>query len=353
MRKIGLLLFAISLFILSACGNQREVSGEIVETNIDEEIGIVSFVIKTDKEKDVGIFLTDETSIFSFAEGITADEFKKGSFTNAIVSVEYENLHQSLVTKNNQEINAYNAKEIEIIGFLKSETATLSDGTNVEIWKYYDDTIYILQSGIELLRIRNLSGPNDVYVAGIESFDDLEKQAQLNVVKFYENQGLLYDVKAELEKAYSGYIEEEKSLQFNSYMINQDIAPTASNETMMYFLTSVLLPIDSNHGYAYRIGAGFDKKTGEHINNWDLFSCSPEEAKQKILDIANVNDPILRKEMAIAFKAENIILFPENLEISFKKGTLPSQENSYILGLDYDERLSKILNDWAIPKTSE
>jgi len=164
---------------------------------------------------------------------------------------------------------------------------------------------------------------------------------------------LLYDVQAELEKAYDGYIEEEKPLQFNSYMINQDIAPTASNETMMYFLTSVLLPIDSNHGYAHRIGAGFDKKTGEHINNWKLFSCSPEEAKQEILDIANINDPILRKEMEIAFKAENIILFPENLEISFKKGTLPSQENSYILGLDYDERLSKILNDWAIPKTSE
>lgn len=353
MKKIVLILFGISLFILYSCGNQREVLGKIIETDIDEETGVVSFVIKTDNEEDAGIFLTDETDILSFAEGVKADEFKKGFFTDVIVSVECENSHRSLVTKNNQEITAYNAKKIQIIGFLTLETTALLDGTNVEIWKYYNDTIYILQNGIELLQIRNPSGPNDVYVAGIESFDDLEKEAQSHVLKFYENQGLLYDIQTELEKAYGDYLKEEDSSKFDPYMISQDIAPTASNETMMYFLTSVLIPIDSNHGYEYRIGAGFDKKTGNHIGNWDLFSCSPEEAKQEILDIANVNDPILRKEMEMAFKAENIILFPENLEISFKKGTLPSQENSYMLGLDYDDRLSKILNEWAIPKTSE
>ena len=48
--------------------------------------------------------------------------------------------------KNKQEIAAYIAKEVQITGFWTSETATLSDGTNVEIWQYYNDAVYILQN---------------------------------------------------------------------------------------------------------------------------------------------------------------------------------------------------------------
>lgn len=352
-KKASLLLFVICLCLLSACGSEKRVSGKVIEAKVDEEMGVISFVVHTETNKDIGIFISDETDVFSFADGMIADEFKKGSFIDVIVSVEHENSRRSLTTKNNQEITAYNAKHIQITGFLTSETATLSDGSNIDIWNYFYDFVYTLQNGTELLRIRNLTGPNNVYVGGIESFDDLGEEARSNVLKFYENQGLLYDIQDELEKAYDGYLKKEDFSKFSAYLISQDIAPTASNEHMMYFLTSVLLPIDNNHYYEYRIGAAFDRKTGKAISNWDLFSCSPKEAKQKILDIAGVSDPILRKEMEIAFKPESIILFPDNLEVSFQQGTLPSQENSYILGLDYDDRLSGILNEWAIPKSRE
>ncbi|MEG1636004.1 MAG: hypothetical protein RR324_00675 [Cellulosilyticaceae bacterium] len=56
--------------------------------------------------------------------------------------------------------------------------------------------------------------------------------------------------------------------------------------------------------------------------------------------------------MEIAFKAENIILFPNNLEVCFPQGTLPNYENSYQLSIDYDHRLAEILNEWAVPKSS-
>jgi len=35
--------------------------------------------------------------------------------------------------------------------------------------------------------------------------------------------------------------------------------------------------------------------------------------------------------------------------VCFNKGTLPSEEHGYMLGLDYDERLLEILQPWAVP----
>lgn len=352
MKRIGLLLFTISLCFLVACSTQREVSGRIIETNIDENTGLISFVIHADNDKDVGILLTDETSIFSFVEGITADEFKTGSFTDVVVSVEYDDSQRSLTTNSNQEITAYNAKQIQITGILTAETAALSDGTTIEIWNCSNESCFTLPNGIELMRIQCLTGPDNVYVGGVESFDDLCEEAQKNVMRFYDEQGLLYDVQAELEKAYDDYLQQEDATKFNSYMISQDISPTASNETVMYFLTSVLLPIDGNHCCECRIGAAFDRKTGDVISNWDLFSCSPEEAIQTILEIVGVTDLSLREEMEKAFKPESIILFPDNLEVCFPQGSLPSQEYSYMIGLDYDDKLSEILNQWAIPESN-
>ena len=176
---------------------------------------------------------------------------------------------------------------------------------------------------------------------------------QSNILSYYINQGLLYDVNIELERAYTDYKNTENKSGFSSYFLLQDSAPASSNEKVMYFLTSVTFPIDGNHGYEMRLGAAFNRETGKHICNWELFSCSEEEVKQAILDIAGITDTVLRAEMEAAFKFEHIILFTDNLEVSFPAGTLPSQEHGYFLGLDYDDDLCKILNEWAIPKHTE
>lgn len=49
--------------------------------------------------------------------------------------------------------------------------------------------------------------------------------------------------------------------------------------------------------------------------------------------------------MTAAFKAECIIVFPDHIEIHFADGTLPSQEHSYSIGLDYNDALISILHD--------
>ena len=201
-----------------------------------------------------------------------------------------------------------------------------------------------------MISVQEPSGPDNVEVMGSESFDDLGKVAQSNILSYYSNKGLLYDVNIELEKAYSDYKNIENKSEFSSYLLLQDIAPTSSNKKIIYFLTSVMYLIDDSHVYEMRYGAAFNKETGKHISNWELFSCSEVKVKQAILDIAGITDIVLRAEMEAAFKPEHIILFTDNFEVSFPAGTLSSHENSYILGLDCDNDLSKILNELAMPK---
>lgn len=54
---------------------------------------------------------------------------------------------------------------------------------------------------------------------------------------------------------------------------------------MIYFLTSVTLPINGSVATEVRLGAAFDRETGEHLSPWDLFACSEEEARQTLLDL--------------------------------------------------------------------
>ena len=55
------LLSALIFFacMLSACGGEHSVSGRIVEADTDPGVGLVSFVVRTDRDKEVGILLTD------------------------------------------------------------------------------------------------------------------------------------------------------------------------------------------------------------------------------------------------------------------------------------------------------
>lgn len=120
----------------------------------------------------------------------------------------------------------------------------------------------------------------------------------------------------------------------------------------MYFLTSVTLPVDGNICTEQRLGAAFDRETGAYINALDLFSCEENEILEQIFSIAGISDLTLQAEIRAAFQPEYIVFFPDNLEVSFPQGALASQEYAYQIGLDYDDRLTSILYDWAIPQST-
>jgi hypothetical protein len=344
MKKKLVMLLVIGMCLLCGCNNKKIYTGQVVEAFHGTDSIYTQFVLLTEENKKIGILLDEQTQVWSFIKDFDIEAFKKGKESNVSISVEYTGRNVSMKTPDNSKIKAYIAKDIQVLATFTKDKLSLSDGTSIDMCEQSNSVVYQLRDGTELLRVKTPSGPNNVAVGGLEDFDDLSETAKPNVLAFYADQGLLYDVNSELERAYADYQQTTTKSEFNSYMLSQDISPTASNDRIMYFLTSVSLPVDGNNGQEMRLGAAFDRKTGKHISAWELFSCEKKEVIQTILDIAQVTDPVLRAEMEKAFSAEYIVLFQDNLEVSFPAGTLPSQEHCYMIGLDYNEEICKILN---------
>ena len=121
----------------------------------------------------------------------------------------------------------------------------------------------------------------------------------------------------------------------------------------MCFLTSAYLPIEGQTYEELRLGAVFDRETGEEVGGWGLFTVPEAEARQRLLDAADVKDTVLRGEMAAAMEPQYFLLFPGHLEISFRQGALPSQEYAHLLDVEYKGELLEFLQPWAIPDPSQ
>lgn len=241
---------------------------------------------------------------------------------------------------------------------MQEKVATFGDGEYVDLWRNDLDShdFYKLSDGETLLTVKDPIGPDNVYVGGAESLNDLNETAQEAIIAYYEKQGLLYDVHIELEEAYSQYLKRKtNNEQFYDFLISQDIVPASSNDKMICFLTSVILPIGDlgmRSGQEIRLGAVFNKDTGEPYNIWDLFYSQKEEAVAQLLQASQITDKQLILEMTKSVKPEYFILFPDNLEVSFPRGLLPSQEHLYSLSIDYED-LEGVIHNWAIPDTNK
>lgn len=240
---------------------------------------------------------------------------------------------------------------------VEEKAVTFEDGEYVNLWRsdFGGCDVYKLADGETLLTVQDTISPDNVFVGSLESLSDLNETAQKAIIAYYEKQGLLYDVHTELEEAYSHYLKSKaNNEQFYDFLISQDIVPVSSNNIMICFLTSVVLPIGDlgmRNGQEIRLGAIFNKETGEPHNIWDLFYSHKEEAVSQLLQASQITDKQLILEMSKAIKPEYFILFPDNLEISFPQGSLPSQEHLYLLSIDYED-LDGVIHNWAIPDTN-
>ncbi len=183
---------------------------------------------------------------------------------------------------------------------LESEKAiTFSDGEAASLWRreHDDDDVYKLSDGAVLLTVQSPSGPGNTGVIGQESFDDLSEAAQAAVSAYYEEQGLLYNTQQELEAAYAEYLScKESGTDYHERRVSQDITAVASNENIMSFITSVILPVEGQIVREIHLGAVFDRDTGEALSNWDLFALPEEEARSFILNEIEADDPTLKKK---------------------------------------------------------
>ncbi len=319
---------------------ERRASGRIVRLETNPQVGVTSFILRTEKGETLGLLLTDETYVFSFVEGMDARTFRAGPETEVAVSVVYSRPREPLTDRDGGEVPTYCADQIEVTSYLKAHAA-LPDGTDTEVWQNSTAAVYTLPDGTELLYVRNPVGPENVTVGGGERLDRLSEKAQKEITAYYRRQGLLYDERAELENAYAAYLKAEDPSEFESRSLSQEVLPSASSGRIVYFVTCVRHPLDGAYGYETRIGAAFDRVSGEPVDPRTLFSCPPEEVGRRLLALGGPEDPTERAALEREFRPENLIFTADVLEIWFPRNTL---------ALDYDGGLSELLYRWAVPE---
>lgn len=355
-RWTALFLAALLALSLTACQDEKNISGALVEVQTDENGALTALVLERDGER-TGILLAEKTSVWPVGEGSWTGEEALAEFREDLqpgneLSAWCYSRREELETAEGERVPAYWAQHVSIEGILKRNARTLRDGTAVDLLERdgQRSRIYRLSNGTELLRVENPFGPENCYVGGIENFDDLSEAAQERVRAWYEEQGPLYDEREELEKSYAAY--QKLGEEFEGDWVRQDTAPCASNGRVMYFVTSLTLPQE----YGGRIccelqsGEAFDRETGEKLSNWDLFAVPEAEVRRRLPELCGwVDEPELREAMSRALDPEWIVFFPEHVSVSFPPGSLPGEENSHIISLDYKDAPEGFFQPWAIP----
>ena len=339
-RRIALaVIIMVCTILLSGCG-EKTIHGEVTEVNTDVQTGVFSFVLTQDGGEPITVVTDENTHIFSWLDEASEADLRACTKEGIFVSVTGRTSRSNM-----------NATEIQIEYLRVPGVYTLEDGTQVDRLIGSTYSFYCLADGTELLMVRDTIGPDNVHSGTVESLDELPQKAQENIKAYYDEQSVLYDVFATLENAYDAYyiLKDE----FSTFILSQEMAPTASNDEVIYFLTVVTAP-DKSYGHAeQRLGAAFNKATGEVIPVSDLFTCEADELIGRFTKICQLQDEALIAEMIKNFKLEYIVFFPDNLEITFPVEALPEYGVSHGMGFDYNEEVRALLQPWAVPKGSK
>ena len=341
LRRTALsVIVMVCTILLSGCG-VKTIHGEVAKVNMDVQTGVFSFVLTQDGGEQISVVTDENTHIFSWIDEASEFDLRNGSKEGILVSVTGRKSRSSI-----------HATQVEIEHLLTRGGYTLEDGTRIDIKRGIFGTVYCLENGTELLTVRNTVGPDDVVTGGMESLDTLSQEAQKNIKTYYDEQGVLYDVFATLEDAYDAYCISKD--EFSTFMLSQEMVPTASNDEVIYFLTVVTMPYRGTNSHTeLRIGAAFDKDTGEEIPLADLFMRESDELIERFIEICMVDDDALTAEMKSNFKLEYVVFFPDNLEITFPVEALPEYGVSHGMGFDYNEEVRALLQPWAVPNGRE
>ena len=226
---------------------------------------------------------------------------------------------------------------------------SLSDGTALTERRmmFPFGVYYQLPDGTELLNDRT-DFPLGQMIGDEAERDGLSPEAVQNIRDFYDRRGPLYDTDALLEAAYAELRAREGEPFDNGHLVEQSAFSSASNDRLWYAGTVVTLPLSAGYITEVRLGEIFDRATGEPVALWDLFACPPEEAPERLIGALGLGDPALEAELLAALEPEYVTFGDDALEVNFPQGTLPSQEYSMGIAVDYTQ-LGELLHPWAVP----
>lgn len=350
------LLFLFLCLCLTACGQSRSaISGEVVDIHQDPKTG-TALILQTDGGQ-AAVLLETDTLVVGTAD-LDGDAYKAAPHTGVQLYFFPDGRAGSLTTADGKTVQAYHAAGyVSLEAYLVENAAALSAGIPLDVWK--SDTFgnrYQLKDGTVLLRENPSFGPENVYVGNLADFDDFSETAKSAVLQYYAEQGQLYNLQNELERAYDEYMESPKN--FSSHLLEQRTAPAAASDQVMYFTTILTLPVSGNIIEEVRFLAAFDRKTGALIPTANLFTCEEDEIGPALLDLAAKvgslpDDPSLKREMAAAFQMEYLDISSDSLCIVFPQGTLPSEEYTYIISIDLTDDIKALFQPWAVPSSPE
>ena len=351
-KRFGLFL-CITLglcLMLTACGKEKTIYGRVVERTV-ENGKITALVVQEEDGEKTGLILHPEGSIISWLEGVEPEILLEDPLPAVKVVGWRDGGRATRMEAGGERIPAYVTRSIHVEEVAEEDAVILLDGTAIDVWRQSASRSYLEKDGQEILWETPPLWPEHVQVMGTEGLSDVEEAAREKIVAFYRERGLLYDLNAELEKAHADYKAHQPGEEdFQARVVGQEISPTAGAPGVVYFLTQLNMPqAGTAYGTSLRLGEAFDRQTGQKLEMEDLFTCSPEEVLEKILEMAALGDPALAQEMRAAFDQANMVFFNENMEVSFPAGSLPSQEYMYIVGLEYEKGLAEIMHPWAVP----
>ncbi len=349
MKKYLLLSLSVLLcLLLVACGESEGIYGEVVEVTSD------ALIVETDGNERVAVLLDGDTLFSSMVDAIDANEYKAAPHTDVQIWFYHKGRDGSITAADGTKVKAYRPYTfIDIEAYLSTGAATLSDGTVLDAWiRGLFGTTYQTEDGVELLRNPTPAGPENYSVGNLEIFDDLSETAKPKVSAFYDEMGPLYDLQAELERAWSAYKNDPEN--FSSFLVQQDTVPSASGENIFYFTTVLTKTIHGNVVQESYFCNAFDRETGEHIPLAEQFTCSEEELITQLLDLAEKAgsgpaDPTLKEEMVEAFRMEYLTVQQDGLQVAFPQGMLSGPDGNYIVTLVFNEECKALLQPWALP----
>lgn len=236
------------------------------------------------------------------------------------------------------------ASSVQIDAAQQPEGLTLADGTSLSVWQASFDREYCAPGGTVLLEEQLGSEAADA----LENAAGLTEAAKENILAFYEAQGILYDLHAQLERAWAAYKEADEG--FELYTLGQEVNLCAENDSTLWLVTTVTLPLGGRVVTEEPLCAAFDKATGEALTVEELFTCTGDELAAALLNAAGITDEPRRGEMLAAFDESRVVFRGEALEVFYPEGAVPSEETALILGLDYTDEVKALLQPRALPQ---